>query len=162
MPAKHEVDSSSITDFEGGTEGVLDPGFSMSEGMVDADDPGFDIDYMQYTEEPPLKAAAENGTDFGQLPFSEEVDNDHTPEPDQNETNNDFDPGFGLLPLNNTASNRTSGELEPNVTPPSGGEEVVFTVGIPEWDNVPDSKETVMNIHLPREYWSIVHKIGAK
>lgn len=160
MPAKHEVDSSTITDFEEGTEGVLDPGFDMSEGMVDTDDPDFDPDYMHFTEEPPLTAAAENetadeidiDTDFGRLPFSEEVDNDHTPEPDHNGTNNDFDPGFGLLPMNNTASNRTSGELKPDVTPPPGGEEVAFTVGIPEWDNVPDSKETVMNIHLPREY----------
>lgn len=158
VPANHEVDSNTIIDAEDGTEGVLDPGFDMSEGIIDTDDPDFDPDFMQYTEEPPLEASAENetdneiDTDFDQLPFSEEVASDHTPEPDHNETNDVIDPGFNLWPLNNTASNRTGGEIDPNytVTPPSDEKEI-FTVGIPEWDNVPDSNETVINIHLPRK-----------
>lgn len=154
VPANHEVDSNTNIDAEDGTEGVLDSGFGMSEGTIDMDDPDFDSDFKINTGEPPLEGSANNetddeiDTDFNQLPFSDEVADDHTPEADHDGSNGDLDSGFGVMPSNHSASD----ELDPNYTGmPESDEKETFTVGLPDWDNVPESKETAINIHLLRK-----------
>lgn len=103
----------------------------MTEGTIV---PDFD---PEYTKEPLINSSDKNETDeeidadytaTPQLP--EEIDNAYTTEPARNETSDELDPGFNPIP----SINETNGETDPNQND---------TVGNQEWENVPDSKETL-------------------
>lgn len=130
VPANHEIDSNILVD--DGVEGVLDPEFGSSEGTIDPEDPNFN---PNYTSEPPSNTATDHET-------VEEIDLDHTTTPQETDSDSEIT-GTPVL-------NETTAAPDYTVTTPSNVNEPIYTVGIPEWEDVPDSKESWDdNNHLP-------------
>lgn len=131
VPAHHEVEPIAVESAEDGTEGVLDPEFGVTDGTIDPDQSNAEEIDPEYTATPDLSDASD-------------VENETTSQVN-NGTNDEIDPGFTAIPQ----ANGTGNDPEYTVTPPTHNNDLIYTVGVPEWDNVPDSNEVSNDGNLP-------------
>lgn len=169
-PVKHEIDSNGGAGSIVGVEGELDPHFGNQEGIVDRDDPDFmESDEAMPKLPGPIDAdftvgpghfetSEELDGDFGVAPgHSDELDGDFTVRPGHKEVSGELDSDFTVRPGHMEASeeldsgfsahpsaNDTNEEIDHDfdMTPSSIESDKKFTVGMPEWDDVPDSNES--------------------